>query len=121
MNAQYIQRRVTSKIAKIVVIGFVVSFIIGYILWRSFDFARGPEIHIKSPEQGFIVSASTTEISGLIERAVNLYINGKATTIDEKGNFSETLIVFRGDNIITLEARDQFERSIKKELRIFGQ
>jgi len=120
MNAIYLERRFTSKVAKISGIALIVLIIGAYAVWRSLNYARGPEIDIISPIQGASITTSTTDIIGKIQRAVNVSLNGRAINIDEQGNFKETLIVFRGTNILTFEAKDQFERSIKSELRLYG-
>lgn len=98
----------------------IILIIIAYALWRSLAYARGPHITIIEPLDGASISATTTIVRGSVERANNITLNGRAITIDEKGNFNETIIVFPGSNIITLEARDQFERRVEMELRLFG-
>jgi hypothetical protein len=45
-------------------------------------------------------------------------LNGKAITIDEQGHFDETILVFPGTNILTLVARDQFERSVETRVEV---
>jgi hypothetical protein len=60
----------------------------------------------------------TTHIIGRVERANTITLNGKAITIDEQGNFDETIIVFPGTNILTLVARDQFERSVREQIQV---
>lgn len=69
---------------------------------------------------GTSITSSTTEITGKVERAVHISLNGKPINIDEDGNFKETLIVFKGVNIITLEAKDQFDRGVQTEINLFG-
>ena len=98
----------------------IVILIATYALWRSLNYARGPHIIVTSPLDGSSVSASTTIIRGRVERSNDISLNGKAITIDEQGNFSETIIVFPGTNIITLEVRDQFKRSVREQIRVLG-
>lgn len=120
MNVIYLQRRFTAKLAKILGMSVLVILIVSYALWRSLNYARGPEIVVTSPVDGIGISASTTEIVGKIERAVNLSLNGRSITTDEEGNFKETIIIFKGNNILSLEASDQFERSTKSTLTVYG-
>ena len=98
----------------------VALLIIAYAISRSLSYARGPRITIEEPLDGASITASTTVLKGFVERANNITLNGRAISIDEQGHWSETLVIFPGSNIITLEARDRFERSVKTELRLQG-
>ncbi|MEN9524465.1 MAG: hypothetical protein RL536_534 [Candidatus Parcubacteria bacterium] len=107
------------RILKIGSAVLIILVIIAYALWRSLAYARGPHINIIEPVDGASISASTTVIRGNVERANNITLNGRTVTIDELGNFSEIIIVFPGINIITLDAKDQFERMVETQLRLF--
>ena len=98
----------------------IVLLIAAYALWRSLNYARGPHIIITSPTNGASISASTTIIRGQVERANDISLNGKAITIDEHGNFSETIIIFTGTNILTFVAHDQFKRTVQEQIRVLG-
>ena len=98
----------------------VVLLIAAYALWRSLNYARGPQILITEPLNGASISTPTVMLRGQVERANTITLNGKVVLIDEQGNFNETIIIFPGTNILTFEARDQFERSVQTQLRIFG-
>ncbi|MEK7609811.1 MAG: hypothetical protein AAB470_01670 [Patescibacteria group bacterium] len=95
-----------------------VFLIVAYATWRSLNYARGPSITIDEPKNGATISASTTIIKGKVERVNSITLNDKPIFVDEQGNFSETLIVFPGTNILTLKAHDQFNRTVEKQLRI---
>lgn len=120
MNAIYLQRRLTSKLIKWVGISLVALIIVSYAIWRSMNYAKGPEINIISPTDGSSISASTTLVTGQVLRAVNISINDKPINIDEQGNFKETLIIFKGINALTFKAKDQFNREVEKELIVLG-
>ncbi|MEK7641916.1 MAG: hypothetical protein AAB365_02895 [Patescibacteria group bacterium] len=96
----------------------VIALVAGYSIWRSLDYARGPHISIIEPADWATLQASTTDIRGRIERANSITLNGKDIFIDESGNFSETIAVFPGTNIVTLTAHDQFGRTAEKRLTL---
>lgn len=96
----------------------VVLLIVAYALWRSLNYARGPAIILTEPQDFTSVTSTTTHVVGRVERANNITLNGRAITIDEQGNFDETIVVFPGTNILTLEAKDQFERKITTQIRV---
>jgi hypothetical protein len=113
-------RTKTLRIIRIAVISIVALLIVAYAIWRSLNYARGPVINIYQPLNGSAISTSTVNIIGQALRVNSLSLNGKTVFIDEAGNFSETLIVFTGTNILTFDAHDQFGRETKKELELVG-
>ncbi|MDQ2932888.1 MAG: hypothetical protein M3Q80_00715 [bacterium] len=109
-------RTTTLKLVKIVSVILIVLVIAIFAVSRSFSYARGPHITVSEPINGSLITASTTLIKGQIQRANNVTLNGKSISTDEAGNFSETLIIFPGSNILTLVASDQFQRSVTTQL-----
>lgn len=113
-------RTTTLRLLKIAIIAVVAIIIIAYAIARSLNYARGPKIDITTPTNGQVITSSTTDIVGSIERAKNLTINGSATSIDEQGNFKQTIVVFPGINRLTLRATDQFDRNTETDIVIVG-
>ena len=103
---------------KIGIIVLAALIIASYGAWRSLDYARGPAITIFQPVNGSAMSSSTMDIIGRADRINSLTINGQAISLDEQGNFKETVIVFPGVNMITLSASDQFGRATEKLLEV---
>lgn len=108
------------RLLRIILASVLVIIIAAYAIWRSLNYARGPAIAISSPVNGSSVDTETVEILGRADRVNNLIMNGQPISIDEKGNFDQTVVVFYGTNKITFSASDQFGRNIKKELDIVG-
>ena len=96
--------------------------LVGIIVWYSYskstDFLEGPTITIHIPENGITVSRSLITVSGIAEHISHITLNGKQIFITEQGLFSEQLLLSRGYNIITLEARDRFDREVSKSLEL---
>lgn len=108
-----------SSVIRLIKIGasvFLILLVVGYSIWRSSTYARGPRITISEPADWSTVRATTTPIRGVVERAHIVTMNGKPVSIDESGNFNEMIIVFPGTNIVTFIATDQFERTVEKRL-----
>ena len=97
----------------------MILLIVSYALWRSFNYARGPAIVLSEPTNFQTITSTTTHVIGQVARANTITLNGRPVTIDERGNFDETILVFPGTNFLTLEARDQFERIIDTKVVIF--
>lgn len=98
----------------------VALLIIIYAISRSLSYARGPHITVDEPTDWAVITSPTTMVRGHVDRANNLTLDDHAISIDEQGNFSETLVIFPGMNIITIEAHDQFNRTVKTQLRVQG-
>ena len=113
-------RSTNLRLIRFISIAIIAGLIIAYAIWRSLNYARGPVIEIFQPTNGSSIASSTVVINGRADRVNSLKLNGDTISVDEKGNFSQTLIVFPGLNIITLDASDQFGRSTRTELQLVG-
>ena len=115
-----LNRTTTLRLIRYGLIALGIIIIALYALSRSLNYIHGPVINIFQPINGSAIASSTVTIIGQALRVNSLSLNGKDVFIDESGNFKETILVFHGMNTITLSAKDQFGRSIKKELELVG-
>lgn len=99
----------------------VAAIILIYALARTFTYAQGPTIRIFEPADGAGIASSSISIRGQAERVNSLSINGLPISMDTEGRFDEALTILPGINIVTLDATDQFKRSTRRELRLYGQ
>ncbi len=113
-------RTTNLRILKIGLGAIVLIIIVIYAISRSMNYARGPKIDLYQPANGDIATSTTITFKGMVERAHDLTLNGLAVPIDEKGLFQDEIIVFPGQNIITLEAKDQFGRNTKTQITLVG-
>ena len=115
-----LNRSTTIRLIKYLLAFFIILVITLYAIWRSLNYARGPVIEIFQPNNGSSIDSKTVNITGRVIRVNSISLNGHAITVDTEGNFNEPLVIFHGLNIITLVAKDQFDRSVKKELQLVG-
>ncbi|MEI7462889.1 MAG: hypothetical protein WCK03_00665 [Candidatus Taylorbacteria bacterium] len=108
------------RLIKSVVTLFLASLIVAFAIWRSLNYARGSSITITEPVNGSSISSKSVLIKGHVERAKNLILNGNGININEKGEFSITILVFPGINVVTLIAKDQFGRSTEQRIVLSG-
>lgn len=102
-------------------IGLIVVLLISFVFYgllKSRQFLSGPEIVIFEPQNGQTVSNSYSTIKGQAKNISALFINDRQVIVDEKGNFSENLMLAFGYNIIEVKAKDKFDRETKKLLEI---
>lgn len=108
------------KTIKITMIAIMVLFIGGYAISRSLNYVRGPSIEILEPTENSATTSKMIFLRGKADRSNNVILNGNSIEIDEQGNFGQYIIIFPGLNILTIEARDQFERKTQTILHIVG-
>lgn len=109
-----ITRDTTSRIITISSITLVSLCIIIYSYITSYGLLQGPEILIYKPLQatnGYVYTVSPTQqtvITGIAKRVNSLTLNGKPIVIDQQGNFSQDILLFKGYNIEQIRAIDKF-------------
>ncbi len=108
------------RILKIAGIVIIAAIIIAFAVSRSLNYARGPVILITEPANGSSALTTMITVAGKAERVNSLSLNGQAISVDEQGNFSESVTVFPGLNVLSLEAQDQFGRKTRTDLTVVG-
>lgn len=92
--------------------------VVGYGLFRVYPFFMGPVITIYSPADGDEVGSSTFQVSGKVERAKEIKLQGRIITIDTEGLFTETLVTHAPYTILVLEATDSYGKKVQKTLQV---
>lgn len=96
------------KILKIISLSGLFIFIVVYAFFRSHDLVFGVKIKNVNIVDGIKVSNSIMEITGNARRAINLTLNGREISVDQEGNFNDTIALLPGYNIINIRAEDKF-------------
>jgi hypothetical protein len=99
-----------SQIASLIILFL---FIISYAFYVSHDLIFGVKIkNVKidsiEAKEGMLVDHSAIKISGTAKNAVNITLNGREISVDDKGNWNETVALLNGYNIISVVAKDRF-------------
>lgn len=89
-----------------------------YATFQAHAFATGPTIAIDSPLDGGVFTESLVEVKGEAHNISFLTLNGNKIFTDESGRFNEKILLSRGYNIMTLEAKDRFGRTIAQTLQL---
>ena len=109
-----------ARIVRMAATVLAVLVVVSYAGYRSLPYIRGPVIHVYQPLNGSSISSTTVTIIGKADRTNSLSLNDDPIQVDEAGNFKQSIIVFPGLNILSLDATDQFKRESHTELQIFG-
>ncbi len=94
------------------------TLIFGYGAFRAQNLVRGPDIGITSPQNGGTTTESLVQVEGFARNISFITLNGEKIFTDEQGIFKQKLLLSRGYNIMTLEAKDRFGRTAQKTLQI---
>ncbi len=100
--------------------GFALFFIliILYAFFRSQDLIFGVEITNVNLVDGAKVTDPIIEVKGNAKNAIHLTLNGREISIDQTGNFDETIALLPGYNIITILAKDKFGNVDEKDYKL---
>jgi hypothetical protein len=109
------------RLVKFAGVSILVLAIAAFAMSRSLNYARGPEISIIEPANGATINSPTVIIRGMATRVNKIALNGNPISMDEQGNWNETVVIFSGLNKITVSATDRFGRSIEKTLDLVGE
>jgi hypothetical protein len=67
---------------------------------------------------GAKVADNILRVTGNAKNAVELTLNGRVISIDQQGNFNETIALFPGYNVASLKAKDEFRNSDEKNYKL---
>lgn len=97
--------------------------IIIYAFFRSQDLILGVKIKKVNinglPAQtGIKIANSVIQVNGNAKNAINLTLNGREISINQAGDFAETIALLSGYNIINITAKDKFGDSDQKNYKL---
>jgi len=96
------------KVLKVVLFLVFFLFIIFYGFYRSKDLIFGVKIKNVNLTDGAKVAENVIKVTGNARNAINLTLDGREISVDQQGNFNETIALLSGYNIINIKAQDKF-------------
>lgn len=109
------------NIKKIIKIGGMAVFLlllVAYALFVSHDLLFGVKIKNVNIKDGATVTDSIIKVTGVAKNAIKLTLDGREISIDQQGNFSETIALTPGYNVVSLWAKDKFGYVDEKNYQI---
>jgi hypothetical protein len=105
-----------SKVLTIKILLSVIIFllILGYGLFQARNIIIGPELTILTPKNGDNVTNPLVTVTGVATNITRISLDDRQIFVDNKGNFSEKLLVPSGYTIIKVAAQDKFGRTTQK-------
>ena len=108
------------KIVKWVSLSLLFIFIVGFAFFNSRSLIFGVKIRDVELTPGTGDEINVIKITGNAKNAKVLTLNGREISIDQAGNFNETIALLLGYNIITLKAEDKFGYKDEKDYQLMG-
>jgi hypothetical protein len=105
----------STRLSRLAIFGFFVLAIL-YGLYEAQGILLGPSIEVATVPTA--VSDEFIRIQGTATHIASLYMNGAEIPVTETGGFDEPFLLARGENRITLEARDKYGNLSRKVLAI---
>lgn len=103
---------------KFTLIGIFAIIILGYALFQARNIISGPVVKIQTPKNGISLEHSLMNIEGVAKNISYISMNDRQIFTDDKGEFSEKLLLSYGYNIITIKARDRFGQETEETLEL---
>lgn len=82
----------------------------GYTYFQARTYLAGPQITVLEPRNGATVAEERVSVIGIAKNIAHLTLNDRQIFTDDRGMFSERLLLPRGYSIMKLTARDRFDR-----------
>lgn len=108
----------TKKILKISILSFFFLFIFIYAFFISHDLIFGVKIKNVNIVDGAKTTNPILQITGNAKNATKLSLNDRIISVDQDGDFNETIALLSGYNIITIKAQDKFGYSDEKNYKL---
>lgn len=89
-----------------------------YCLFQARFIILGPQVTVTSHEDGVALHEPAVTLSGTARNAAWISLNDRQIFSDEKGHWSEKLILSHGLSIMTLRVRDRFGREKVESVRL---
>lgn len=95
-------------------IGGFFSFILIFTLSNTRFLSKGISLEINGVEDGGVYNENVLNIDGNAKRSKHLTVNGREVTINQSGEFTDTLVLLPGYNIISISAEDKFGKKTEE-------
>ncbi|MFZ2072071.1 MAG: hypothetical protein WA101_03435 [Minisyncoccia bacterium] len=106
------------KIIKISSVSFFFIIIIIYAFFTSKELIFGIKIKNVNLVDNSVMTENIVKVTGNAKNAIKLTLNDREISVDQKGNFEETISLLLGYNIITIKAKDKFGNSDEKNYKL---
>jgi hypothetical protein len=102
--------------AVVVIILAIASFTYLYI--EVNNFISAPRLVIIKPADGSTIDGTSVHVTGVAEKDALIFINDQAVLVNENGEFGEDVGLKSGLNVITVKARNKFDKEATQSVSV---
>ena len=101
-----------------IIILIIVSVFFLYLLFSFQKLNSAPDLEVNYPPDNFITSDNSVKIRGLVEKDVDIIINGENILVNLDGTFMQQINLKPGINEIVVQAKKKYGKTntIKKQI-----
>jgi len=113
----------SKKILQIALPSIFFLLIVAYGLWGSHNLIFGIKIKNVNIDNApaaeeMKIEKAVIEVTGNAKNAINLVLNGREISINQTGDFNETIALLPGYNIVEIKAKDKFGYIDKRDYQL---
>ena len=113
--------KITKTYAKISIIVIIIAITLGYAYYQTQDYIKGPLLELTAPINGSTHQNDVVIIKGNAQNISYISLNGRQIFTDQSGNFSETILLAEGYNLVKVSVQDKYKREVQKILELVYQ
>lgn len=106
------------KIVKIGALSILFLLIAIFVFFNSRNIIFGIKIRNVNIVDNQKFTGSILKITGNAKNALFISLNDREISVDQKGNFEETIALLPGYNVIEISAKDKFGNSDEKNYKV---
>ncbi|MCX6746260.1 MAG: helix-turn-helix domain-containing protein [Candidatus Parcubacteria bacterium] len=110
LAAKKVKIYITPQRARNMIILLIVLILFVYLGLQINKIFQAPQLDILQPVKDLITAQNYIEIKGRTEKEARVFINEKEVFLDPQGNFSATLDLQKGLNIIKISAAKKYSK-----------
>lgn len=101
---------VFSRLSGWVVIGLILLVSGAYVALQVRGLSAPPELILTSPSADSVSEKANIKVAGIADDEASVLVNGEPVVIDETGQFSVTIYLIEGQNIVDVRAINSFSK-----------
>ncbi len=105
-------------VLKLLVTAIFVCVLVGYSAFQVHKIITGPVIEIDLHDQAVVTGTGMLKLQGVASNIAFIALNDNPIFIDEKGAFSENLLLYPGYNVIELFGKDKFGKTLTRLVEV---
>lgn len=106
-------------------IGFLTFGILSIVILTAFELRKviaGPKIDLSCIEnmcEKVVTTKKLYPLSGIASNISDIHIGNRKIYTDTSGKFNEYILLYPGNNNVSISAKDRFGKEVKKDISVY--